>query len=33
MTTAVETPKLDPAEDPAIDRRSRAFLRELNTAG
>jgi acetyl esterase len=30
MTTTVETPQLDPAEDPAIDRRSRAFLKELN---
>jgi hypothetical protein len=30
MTTAVETAKLDPAEDPAIDRRSRTFLKELN---
>jgi acetyl esterase len=30
MTAAVETAKLDPAEDPAIDRRSRAFLKELN---
>jgi acetyl esterase len=30
MTSTVQTPKLDPAEDPAIDRRSRAFLRELN---
>jgi acetyl esterase len=30
MTTAVNTPRLDPAEDPAIDRRTRAFLRELN---
>jgi acetyl esterase len=30
VTIAVESSKIDPAEDPAIDRRSRAFLKELN---
>jgi acetyl esterase/lipase len=30
MTTMVDHRTLDPAQDPAIDRRSRAFLRELN---
>jgi acetyl esterase len=30
MTSIVESSRLDPAQDPAIDRRSRAFLRELN---
>jgi acetyl esterase len=30
MTTAVQAPNVDPAEDPAIDRRTRAFLEELN---
>jgi acetyl esterase len=30
MTSTVESSKLDPAQDPAIDRRSRAFLKELN---
>jgi acetyl esterase len=30
MTTPVDHAKLDPADDPAIDRRSRAFLKELN---
>jgi acetyl esterase len=30
MTTSLEPRLLDPAEDPAIDRRSRAFLKELN---
>src|SRR4051794_3944020 len=30
MTTTVDERRLDPAEDPAIDRRSRAFLREIN---
>jgi acetyl esterase len=30
MTSAVNSPTLDPAEDPAIDRRTRAFLKSLN---
>ena len=30
MSTAVQASKLNPAEDPAIDRRSRALLKELN---
>jgi acetyl esterase len=30
VTIAVEGSKIDPAEDPAIDRRSRVFLKELN---
>src|SRR6185295_11394702 len=30
MTTSVDDPRLDPAEDPDIDRRTRAFLRDLN---
>jgi hypothetical protein len=30
MTTTVDPATLDPAEDPAIDRRTRAFLREAN---
>jgi acetyl esterase len=30
MTTTVDPSTLDPAADPAIDRRSRAFLKELN---
>src|SRR4051794_12320971 len=30
MTTTVDERRLDPAEDPAIDRRTRAFLREIN---
>jgi acetyl esterase len=30
MTTMVDERRLDPAEDPAIDRRTRAFLREIN---
>ena len=30
MTISVESSKVDPAEDLAIDRRSRAFLKELN---
>jgi acetyl esterase len=30
MATTFETPTRDPATDPAIDRRSRAFLKELN---
>jgi acetyl esterase len=30
VTIAVESSKIDPAEDPAIDRRSRAFLKEMN---
>jgi acetyl esterase/lipase len=30
MTTSREAPTLDPAEDPAIDRRTRTFLEELN---
>jgi acetyl esterase len=32
MTTSLEARPLNPAEDPAIDRRSRAFLTELNKA-
>ena len=30
MTTMVDKRRLDPAEDPAIDRRTRAFLRDIN---
>jgi acetyl esterase len=30
MSTMVDRSTLDPAEDPAIDRRTRAFLKELN---
>jgi acetyl esterase len=30
MTSTVDPSTLDPAEDPAIDRRSRAFLKEVN---
>jgi acetyl esterase/lipase len=30
MATTADPATLDPAQDPAIDRRSRAFLRELN---
>jgi acetyl esterase len=30
MTSMIDRPMLDPAKDPAIDRRSRAFLEELN---
>ena len=30
MSTAVQAPRIDPSEDPAIDRRSRAFLKEVN---
>jgi acetyl esterase len=30
MATMVDESRLNPAEDPAIDRRTRAFLRELN---
>jgi acetyl esterase/lipase len=30
MQPPVDRAKLDPADDPAIDRRSRAFLKELN---
>src|SRR3954452_5869486 len=30
MSTAIETRRPDPAEDPAIDHRTRAFLREVN---
>jgi acetyl esterase len=30
MTTSIDHAKLDPAQDPAIDRRSRALLAELN---
>jgi acetyl esterase len=30
MTSTIANAKLDPAQDPAIDRRSRAFLKELN---
>jgi acetyl esterase len=30
VTVAVGGSKIDPAEDPAIDRRTRAFLKELN---
>jgi hypothetical protein len=30
MTTPVDRAELDPADDPAIDRRSRVFLKELN---
>jgi acetyl esterase/lipase len=30
MTSMIDRATLDPAEDPAIDRRSRAFLEELN---
>ena len=30
MTSMVDSATLDPAQDPAIDRRSRAFLEELN---
>jgi acetyl esterase len=32
-TTMVDHATLDPAQDPAIDRRSRAFLKELNKDG
>ena len=28
--SSVDSTQLDPAQDPAIDRRTRAFLRELN---
>jgi acetyl esterase len=30
MTSAIESAALDPAQDPAIDRRTRAFLGEIN---
>jgi acetyl esterase/lipase len=30
MTSTVQNPTRDPAQDPAIDRRTRAFLEELN---
>ena len=30
MSTSIDYAKLDPAQDPAIDRRSRAFLEEAN---
>jgi acetyl esterase len=30
MATMVDESRLDPSQDPAIDRRTRAFLRELN---
>ena len=30
MSTSIDHSKLDPAQDPAIDRRSRAFLEEAN---
>jgi acetyl esterase len=30
MSTSIDHAKLDPAQDPAIDRRSRAFLEEAN---
>jgi acetyl esterase len=30
MTITLEDPTLDPAQDPAIDRRTRAFLEEVN---
>ena len=30
MTTATDDSRIDPAEDPDIDRRTRAFLRDLN---
>jgi acetyl esterase len=33
MTRPIDGPRLDPAEDPDIDRRTRAFLRDLNRDG
>ncbi len=30
MSTMLDSPTLDPAQDPAINRRTRAFLKELN---
>src|SRR3954468_1083802 len=33
MTSMVDSPTLDASQDPAIDRRTRAFLMELNKDG